>query len=60
MQSKDSTVAAAFRLAENNEVNLSGKQISDNFINEIVTNLKKHPQTRSIDLSSNKITDEGV
>jgi hypothetical protein len=46
--------------AESGEVNLAGKNITDAMINDIVNHLKKHPQAKAINLSNNKITDEGI
>jgi len=46
--------------AESGEVNLAGKNITDAMINDIVNHLKRHPKAKAINLSNNKITDEGI
>lgn len=60
--SKDSAISQAFKAIDQEtcEVNLAGKSIGDSHINEIINNLKKITSTRGIDLSSNRISDEGV
>ena len=59
--SKDSTISKAFK----NEIvdgvlNLSGRGIGDQQVNEIVKHLKTTGYMHELDLSGNRITDSGV
>ena len=58
---KESAISRAF----NNEISegrldLSGRNLGDNQINEIARNLKTSGYMHELDLSNNKITDSGV
>jgi Leucine-rich repeat (LRR) protein len=59
---KESAILLAFKSMDhdNLEVNLTSKNIGDSQVNEIIKGLKTYGGLRSLDLSGNKITDEGV
>lgn len=58
---KVTAVSAAFKNdGQNLTVDLKGKNISDTHVNEIAKHLKANPLIRVLDLSSNKITDDGA
>jgi Ran GTPase-activating protein (RanGAP) involved in mRNA processing and transport len=57
---KDSLIGLAFKNWTNCTVDLKGKNVGDSHINEICKNLKSYPSIRVIDLTQNKISDDGV
>jgi Ran GTPase-activating protein (RanGAP) involved in mRNA processing and transport len=57
---KGSVISLAFKNSNNVIVDLKGKNISDTHINELAKQLKSAPMVRFVDLSANKITDDGV
>jgi Ran GTPase-activating protein (RanGAP) involved in mRNA processing and transport len=57
---KGSAISLAFKNSQNVNVDLKAKNVSDTHINELAKTLKSNPLVRYIDLSSNKITDDGV
>lgn len=60
MPGKGSAISLAFKNSQNVNVDLKAKNVSDTHINELAKTLKSNPLVRYIDLSSNKITDDGV
>lgn len=60
MPAKGSAISLAFKNSQNVNVDLKAKNIGDTHINELAKNLKLNPLVRYVDLSSNKITDDGV
>ena len=57
---KESFITTAFKTGVvDMELDLSGKNISDSHINEITKNIKSYG-LKGLDLSNNKITDDGV
>ena len=58
---KDSVVGTAFKTQiVDQELSLASKNLGDSAVNEIVKNLKLFSGLRGLDLSDNKITDNGV